>query len=100
MKAFLDAARADEVHLVVSATAGRTCAERVLESFSPLGPNRWILSKLDEAGTFGMALNIPAATRTAMSFVTTGQDVPDDIAVPNPQKLADLIVGEGVMYGH
>lgn len=99
MKAFLDAAQADEVHLVVSATAGRACAARVLGSFGMLGANRWILSKLDEVVTFGTALNVAAAVKAAMSFVTTGQEVPDDIAPANPRKLAELIVGEGVPHG-
>ena len=69
-----------------------------LESFAPLGANRWILSKLDEAGTFGLALNVAAATKTAMSFVTTGQEVPDDIAPASPWNLAELIVGQGVTH--
>jgi flagellar biosynthesis protein FlhF len=98
MRTFLEAARPDEVHLVVSATADRACAQRVLDSFAPLGANRWILSKVDEAGTFGIAMNVAIATKTPLSFVTTGQEVPDDIAVPSPQKLAELIVGEGVTY--
>ena len=95
MKAFLDAAQPDEVHLVVSATAGRAWAARVLESFAVLGGNRWILSKLDEVRSFGTALNVAAAGKTAMSFVTTGQEVPDDLAPANPRRLAELIVGEG-----
>ena len=99
MRAFLEAARADEVHLVVSATAGAACATRVLESFGALGANRWILSKLDEAGTFGMALNIAREVKVAMSFVTTGQEVPDDIAPADPRRVAELIVGEGPAYG-
>jgi flagellar biosynthesis protein FlhF len=98
MTTFLDAARPDEVHLVVSATAGRACAQRVLESFALLGANRWILSKLDEGETFGIAMNVAAATKTPLSFITTGQEVPDDIAAPSPGKLADLIVGEGVTH--
>ncbi|MCJ7545107.1 MAG: flagellar biosynthesis protein FlhF [Phycisphaerae bacterium] len=99
MKAFLDAAHADEVHLVVSATAGRACAARVVESFAVLAANRWILSKLDEVESFGAALSVAGAIKMPMSFVTTGQEVPDDIAPANPRKLAELIVGEAVAYG-
>ncbi len=94
MQSFLEAAQADEVHLVVSVTAGPSCAARVIENFMPLGANRLILSKLDEAGTFGMLLNIASAAKAALSFVTTGQEVPDDIAPANPRHLAELIVGE------
>jgi len=95
MQAFLEAAHPDEVHLVVAATAGRAAAERVIANFMPLGANRMIMSKLDEAATFGVLLNVASATSAALSYVTTGQEVPDDIAPADRWQLAKLIVGEG-----
>jgi len=99
MQEFLQAAQPDEVHLVVSVTVGPSCAARVIENFMPLGANRLIVSKLDEASTFGMVLNVASAAKAALSFVTTGQEVPDDIAPANPRRLAELIVGEGTYGG-
>ena len=97
LRGFLAAAGADEVHLVVCATANRACVKSTLERFLPLGANRIVLTKLDEAETFGMVLNV-AAAGVAMSFVTTGQDVPDDIEPANAPALAESIVG-GSRYG-
>lgn len=96
LRSFLAAMHADEVHLVVSAAAGRKCAKATLENFLPLGANRIIVSKLDEAQTFGALLNVAVAGQTPLSYVTTGQDVPDDMAVADSNRLAELITEGGL----
>jgi len=93
LRGFLGACGADEVHLVVACTANRGCASKIIEQFGPLGANRVILTKLDEAQTFGMILNLAADGAAAVSYVTTGQDVPDDIEPADAVRLARRIVG-------
>ncbi|HAU36564.1 MAG TPA: flagellar biosynthesis protein FlhF [Phycisphaerales bacterium] len=90
---FLSAAGADEVHLVISAGAAKASIRGVMERFGSLGADRILLTKLDEAGTFGTILNV--ARRSALSFVTHGQNVPDDIAPADPELLAQRIVQGG-----
>ena len=97
MRAFISAAAADEVHLVVAATASRSTAKSSVECFAPLGVNRIILTKLDEAGTFGTILNVTASRKAALSYVTTGQDVPDDIQAADVQHLTGCIM-RGSLY--
>ncbi len=92
LKSFTAAAEPDEVHLVVSATANRACMTKVLERFVPLGANRIIVTKLDEAGSFGVFLNVSEAGGGPISYVTTGQDVPEDIARANADNLAECIL--------
>lgn len=99
LRGFLEAAQADEVHLVVSATANRKCAVNTLEKFIPLGANRIIMTKLDEAATFGSILNVSAAGKIALSYVTAGQDVPEDIVTADPHRIASWIVGGGMGEG-
>jgi len=94
LRGFIAAAEANEVHLTLSATASRGCTSSTLERFAPLGPNRFVVTKLDEAATFGMILNI-ASAGVAISYATTGQDVPDDIERADAHRLADRIVGGG-----
>ncbi|MFA6134533.1 MAG: flagellar biosynthesis protein FlhF [Phycisphaerae bacterium] len=95
LRSFLVAAQPEQVHLVMSATASRTTATRIIESFMPLGAGQLIMTKLDEAGTFGMVLNVTATSKMALSYVTTGQEVPDDISAASPRHLANMIVREG-----
>ena len=92
LKSFIAAAEPDEVHLVVSATANRACTAAVLERFMPLGANRIIVTKLDEAGSFGVFLNVSEAGGGPISYITTGQDVPEDIARADADALAECIL--------
>ncbi len=92
LRRFLEAASADEVHLVLSATANTRHVEIAAERFGPVGVDRLILTKLDEAVSFGMILSIVRRMNAALSFVTTGQDVPDDIEVSEGKRLAGLIL--------
>ena len=90
---FVQAARADEVHLVIAATASSRCARQVMTNFAPLGANRVILTKLDEADSLGVVLNVSAAAGVPLSYVTTGQEVPDDIEAVDANRLADRLLG-------
>ena len=92
LRNFITAGSPDEVHLVVSATGSRTCTQRILDRFLPLGANRLIVTKLDEAGTFGVFVNASGAAGRPISYVTTGQAVPEDIALADPQELTQSIL--------
>ncbi len=93
LRKFLEVASPDETHLVVSATANRACTRGILGQFLPLGANRVILSKLDEADCYGAVLNVAAWSSLAVSYVTIGQEVPDDIVAADARRLAQCIVG-------
>ena len=98
LRGFLVAASADEIHLAISATSNRACAKATVKRFGPLGANRILLTKVDEAATFGVVLDVVSAGNLGLSYVTTGQNVPDDIAPADARILADWIV-EGSVYG-
>ena len=95
LRRFVETADCDEVHLVVSAAASPRVADSTVGKFAALRPNRIIVTKLDEAATFGMILNVAAATDAALSYVTTGQDVPDDIGPAKADVLAESILRGG-----
>ena len=90
--AFLGAANCDEIHLVISAATNPRVGMQTLDRFGRLSPNRILITKLDEAVSFGMILNVAAASDATVSYITTGQDVPDDMAPGDPQFLARCIV--------
>lgn len=93
LKTFLDAAAPDEVHLVLSGTAHHTHMLNAAEEFRKLGVDRLILTKLDEAVSFGVVLSVMKKIDAAISYITTGQDVPDDIEVGAGRRLARLLLG-------
>ncbi len=92
LKAFLHEASADEVHLVLSVTAGRRTLEETAERFAEVGTTALVLTKLDEAPTLGAVLPLLRRSRLPLSYLTDGQNVPDDIAVAEPRRLARLIL--------
>lgn len=93
LRSYLDAAQADQVHLVVSAAANYRCSDEVLHNFAPLGASHLLVTKLDEASGHGAVLNIAASGIGPITYVTTGQEVPDDITQADAAKLARKIVG-------
>jgi len=94
LRAFLDATHPDETHLVVSANASSRTLMNVVERFGALPVDRLIVTKLDEAVSLGLVLNVAARVNRSLSYVTTGQGVPDDIEVAGAEHLARRILGE------
>lgn len=93
LRNFIGAASADEVHLVLSATSSRECIERAIQRFGDVRMDKLIFTKLDETDKLGILLNCVAKVDRPLSYVTTGQDVPDDIEVARGRRLAQLILG-------
>jgi len=92
LKSFIEAIEPDETHLVLSTTTNYNAVQSVIERFANLGADKVIFTKLDEAINFGLILNVMSRLNKSLSYITTGQNVPDDIAVTDPQSLAQLIV--------
>jgi flagellar biosynthesis protein FlhF len=95
LKAFLKAAAPDEVHLVLSTTSSLACVELAISRFSEVRVDKIIFTKIDEAAHLGVVLNVLLKVNKALSYITTGQDVPDDIEVGHGKRLAGLILGGG-----
>lgn len=95
LKTFLTAAAPDEVHLVISTTASQACVELAINRFADVRVDRIIFTKLDEAAHLGVVLNVAHKLGKSLSYITTGQDVPDDIEVSQGSRLAQLILGGG-----
>lgn len=94
LKKVLEAAAPDEVHLVLSTTASEECLELAVGQFNEVRVDKVIFTKLDEAPRLGTLLNVIHRVNKSLSYVTTGQDVPDDIEVAQGTRLAQLILGE------
>jgi flagellar biosynthesis protein FlhF len=92
LKGLLALAKPDEVHLVLSTTASQKCVELAIARFAEVRVDKIIFTKLDEAAHVGVLLNVIHKVNKSLSYVTTGQDVPDDIEVGQPRRLAQLIL--------
>ena len=89
----VDAKVEKEVFLVVSATTKYRDLINIAETYMDMTDYRLIFTKLDETTTLGNLLNLKLYTGAALSYVTYGQNVPDDIENFNPQKTVKLLLG-------
>lgn len=96
LRTYLAAAVPDQVHLVLSTTASEAAIRQAIEKFSVLGARQLIFTKLDEAVGFGVILNVLRSFDLRLSYLTTGQAVPDDIEVGSARRVAELILSPGV----
>lgn len=82
-----------EVFLVLSATTKYRDLISIADTYSAMTEFKLIFTKLDETTTLGNLLNIKLHTGAALSYVTCGQNVPDDIENFNPQKTVKQLLG-------
>lgn len=92
LRAMLAEAQPDEVQLVLSTVASGESLVRTVEQFAPVGVTALMLTKLDEAHGLGQLLPLAASSSLPISYVTHGQNVPDDIAPADRRHLAQAIV--------
>lgn len=88
--------RPDAVHLVLPANMKYRDMLDVVRLMGVVPITHVLFTKLDETSTYGALLNILLDFEKPVSFLTTGQNVPNDIEVAKGPRLADLLLrGKG-----
>ncbi len=82
-----------EANLLLSLTASRENMMDVVDGFDVFGCDQLIFTKLDECARPGILHDVAERAGKPVSYVTTGQNVPQDIEPANPDRLAELIFG-------
>lgn len=82
-----------EVFLVLSATTKYKDLVKISKSYSEITKYNLIFTKLDETDAIGNVLNIRMLTGAPLSYMTWGQNVPDDIGKADAQKMAKQLLG-------
>ncbi|KZO01681.1 flagellar biosynthesis protein FlhF [Pseudobacillus badius] len=81
-------------YLVLSLTAKEQDIHSVIDRFSTVPIEQFIFTKMDETTSCGAIINVMCRYGKGVAYLTNGQNVPDDLVRPNPEKLTDLIFGE------
>lgn len=82
-----------EVFLVLSSTTKYNDLVNIAQSYDRDIDYKIIFTKMDETSTVGNLFNLHMETGKSLSYVTCGQNVPDDIENFNPQKTVKLLLG-------
>jgi flagellar biosynthesis protein FlhF len=98
LKGLLAEANVDEVFLVMSLVASVSGLQAIAEKFKSVNTTSMILTKLDEAPAMGSLLSVARKIPLPVSYLTTGQDVPDDIEAANAGRMARLVLGQDQLF--
>jgi len=94
LKEYTDREFIDEVHLLLSLNTKSSDLENIINTFNPLKPDKIILTKLDETTSYGDIINIKENYQLPYSYLTNGQDVPDDILKAESENIFQYLFGD------
>ncbi len=83
------------VYLVLSLTTKLQDLLGIINTYSKITEFNLIFTKLDETVTYGAILNVCYLTKKKISYLTNGQNVPEDIEPVKPEKVARILLGLG-----
>lgn len=92
LRGFLDELPSCETHLVLSATTKPRDLTEIAQRYDLLKPSRLIFSKLDETSTYGPILGTLVRVKKPLSYLGTGQEVPEALELATSRRVADLIL--------
>ena len=79
-------------HLLLSVGTIQSEIIKTAISFSPLNFQTYIFTKIDEAERFGSVINQITKLKLPISYITTGQNVPEDIERANKKHIINLLL--------
>ena len=93
LKTIVEAFNCDEVYLVLSATVSMSNCREIIKNYSFLKDYKLLFTKLDETKVNGIILNSCVHTGKKLSYITNGQNVPDDIETADVERIIKSIMG-------
>ena len=81
-------------HLVVAADTSASAARRIFDLYREARPERLVVTKLDEADTMAPLLGLMRDRRLPVSYITAGQQIPEDLDRATPALLASAVLAE------
>ncbi len=90
---FFDAISELRAQVLLCATLKHEDLVRTITLYKDLPTSGWILSKIDETKSYGVLSTPVFGLRLPISYLTTGQRVPEDIEPASAKRLVSLILG-------
>jgi flagellar biosynthesis protein FlhF len=79
-----------EVHLVIPASSSPEVVDELIARYRPLQPKRLLFTKVDEVVRAPELAAAPARSGLSITWITTGQAVPEDIEEPTGARILEL----------
>lgn len=84
-----------ETYLVLSLTSKSRDMKLIAEHFGRYKLDKVIFTKLDETGSYGPLFNVLNDFPLTLSYMTNGQNVPDDLLMASKEQLSEMLLGTG-----
>ncbi|TDO94478.1 flagellar biosynthesis protein FlhF [Halanaerobium saccharolyticum] len=94
LKGYVDHSFVDQVHLLLSLNTKSSDLRSIVSKFSELEPDRVLLTKLDETSSYGDIINIKENYNLPLSYLTFGQDVPEDLEAATADQIYKYLFGD------
>lgn len=94
LRKFLEVSPLIKVALVLSMSCNHAELTDTFDRYSKLMPEYVIFTKLDETKYFGPLINLPIKKKTPVMLLSKGQNVPDDMELPDGRKIATQVLRE------
>jgi len=89
---FMETSNPTQIHLTLSASTKYADLLDIIDKFRIVPSDYVIFTKLDETSDYGNLLNLAITRPKPFSYLTLGQNVPDDIALADRALLAKLML--------
>lgn len=94
LRKFMEVSSHIKVALVLSMSSNHMEMPETFDRYSKLLPEYLIFTKLDETKYFGPLINLPIKKKTPLMLLSKGQNVPDDMELPDGKKIALKVLSE------
>jgi flagellar biosynthesis protein FlhF len=82
-----------DTHLLLSASMKRADLARVADRYQIFQPKKLLFTRLDETDRYGALVSEAARRSLPISFLSTGQQIPDDLEPASKEFIADKVRG-------
>jgi flagellar biosynthesis protein FlhF len=82
----------DDIYLLVSASTSEKVIKAILDNYAFLKIHNIIMTKVDETPTRGVVVYTAKTSGRPLSYMTNGQNVPDDIVEVNPEDIVQAVL--------
>lgn len=98
LRRLLGTRRSIRTHLVLAGDTSANSARRILDAYYDARPDRVVISKVDEAESLSPLLAVLRERSIPVSYITTGQRVPEDLAAATPAMLASVVLRDAAAH--
>lgn len=93
IRKFVEEIHADRVHLVLSMTTKQRDLKKIINNYGIIKYDSLILTKIDETEVNGSIIASLYYSKVPISYISTGQSVPEDIEEANKDRIIKLVMG-------